>query len=745
MIRAGMAILLAAYLLCLPDKLFHVPYATVVTDRNGELLGARIADDQQWRFPPGDTVPDKFNLCITEFEDRYFRYHWGVNPVAIGRALLQNIRQRRIVSGGSTLTMQVIRLARNKKRTVGEKIIEMILATRLEFRYSKEKILALYASHAPFGGNVVGLDAAAWRYFGHPAGQLSWAEAATLAVLPNAPARLHLSRNRPLLLEKRNRLLKRLLDRNRIDKITYELALSEDLPAEPLPLPAIAPHLVARYYQTRRGEQIQSTIDKNMQVRIEDLLEQWRREFLQQDIRNAAAIVIDIPTNEIVVYCGNVGFDENSSGNQVDIIRSERSTGSILKPFLYYVALQEGEILPRTLLPDIPININGFTPQNFNRRYEGAVAASEAVARSLNVPLVNLLRQYGVPKFYDFLKRRSIAILPHPASHYGLSLILGGAEAQLGAVTSAYAAFGRSLLGLESAIDPAAAWQVLETLKEVNRPEEIDWRMIPTLPAVAWKTGTSHGFRDAWAIGVTPRYAVGVWVGNSSGEGKPNLIGARTAGPVLFDIFDRLPSAPAWFQPPEGVFVAAEVCRQSGHLKSRFCEEVDTVLVVPKGLQTAVCPYHVRINLTPDERYRVYENCLGTAAFLPTNRFVLPPSWAWYYRQHHPEYQDLPPLLPGCGEDGAQAMQFIYPQGHAHIRLPKQMDGSPGKITLELAHVNRNATVFWHIDGEYVAETTGFHTLSTHLPVGSHTIIVVDNDGNTLSCRMEVDSVLGHL
>ena len=228
-----MVILLVAYIFCLPRQLFDVPYATVVTDRNGELLGARIAEDGQWRFPETNTVPEKFEISLIMFEDRFFRYHFGVNPLAIGRALLQNIRARRIVSGGSTLTMQVIRMSRNRSRTVPEKIIEMILATRLELRYSKDQILALYASHAPFGGNVVGIDAASWRYFGHPSHQLSWAEAATLAVLPNAPAMLHLARNRDDLLRKRNRLLRRLYDNGFINTMTYELALAERLPSAP--------------------------------------------------------------------------------------------------------------------------------------------------------------------------------------------------------------------------------------------------------------------------------------------------------------------------------------------------------------------------------------------------------------------------------------------------------------------------------------------------------------------------------
>jgi len=732
-----LAILLIVFYFSLPQRLFKVPYSTVVNDRNGELLGARIADDEQWRFPPCDAVPEKFKICITEFEDRYFRYHWGINPMSIGRAFLQNIKERKIISGGSTLSMQVIRLSRSKNRTVSEKLIEMLLATRLEFRFSKNKILTLYASHAPFGGNVVGLDAAAWRYFGHSANNLSWAESATLAVLPNAPALLHLSKNRQLLLEKRNRLLKRLYEIKIIDEITYDLALSEDLPGEPMPLPQIAPHWVSHQYQTNKGEQISTTIDKSLQIRVEELLEIWNIEFLRQDIRNLAAIVIDVNTKDILVYCGNVRFNETKSGNQVDIIRSERSTGSILKPFLYYAALQDGDILPNTLLQDIPLNVNGFSPQNFNRIYEGAVPASEAVARSLNIPLVNLLRQYSVPKFYDFLKQHHITSLPQPSAHYGLSLILGGAEARLLDLVYAYTDMARSLLNLSSDFQPAAVWQVFDAIKEVNRPDEVDLRNFSAMQTIAWKTGTSYGFRDAWAIGVTPKYVVGVWVGNSSGEGKPNLVGARTAGPVMFDIFERLPSS-KWFETPSGVFVEAEICRQSGHLKGRFCEETDTVLICPNGLQTGICQYHIPVNLTQDKKYRVYEHCAENNAIIQESWFILPPAWAWYYRQRHPEYESLPPFLHGCGEDSLNPMQFIYPQNNnTTVYLQKQLDGSIGDITFELAHSNRDATVFWHIDNEYITSTTDFHKLSVKLSVGIHFITVVDSEGNTLSIQVE--------
>ncbi len=764
--------LLIGYIFCLPRQLFHVPYSTVVTDRNDELLGARIASDGQWRFPPRETTPEKIKQCLITFEDKHFYHHWGVNPLSVGRAIYQNTKHKRIISGGSTLTMQTIRLARNESRTFGEKIIEMIWATRLEFRASKEEILSMYVSHAPFGGNVVGLDAAAWRYFGHSAEDLSWAESAMLAVLPNAPAMIHLSKGRKMLLSKRNRLLKQLLEKKIIDASTYELAVTEPLPDEPHPLPQTAPHLVSRFYKERNGQYTRSTIDRGIQTHIEDLAERWSNEFNRSDIRNLAILVIDIPANQVIAYCGNVHFDRKQGGNQVDVIQAPRSTGSILKPFLYYAMLQEGSLLPDMLLPDIPININGFTPQNFSLQYEGAVPASEALARSLNIPAVTMLQRYGVPKFHNFLQQTGFKTITRSSSHYGLSLILGGAEATLWDVTNAYAQMGRSLIPhpdsklsekKEAGIimakeekkeeenettwkstqknlvwDKGAVWQTFDALKEVNRPEEIDWKSIPSMQTIAWKTGTSYGFRDAWAVGVTPRYAVGVWVGNATGEGKPGLVGAQTAGPVLFDIFNYLPAS-SWFERPTGVFVDAEVCRRSGHLKGRFCEETDTILILPAGLRTDACPYHHLITLSADEKHRVYENCANTEPTLQKSWFTLPPVWEWYYKQHHPEYSPLPPFKAGCGEDTFQPMQFIYPPINAHIKLPKQLDGSKGFMTVELAHNDPNATLFWHLDDTYLTQTQDFHKISLQPAPGKHSLTAVDGEGNTVSTTFFIE------
>lgn len=432
--------------------------------------------------------------------------------------------------------------------------------------------------------------------------------------------------------------------------------------------------------------------------------------------------------------------------------------------------LQEGSLLPDMLLPDIPININGFTPQNFSLQYEGAVPASEALARSLNIPAVMMLQRYGVPKFHNFLQQTGFKTITRPSSHYGLSLILGGAEATLWDVTNVYAQMGRALVPdltprltkeKEAKIteakdedeeekeekktarhtyiwDKGAVWQTFNALKEVNRPEEIDWKSIPSMQAIAWKTGTSYGFRDAWAVGVTPRYAIGVWVGNATGEGKPGLVGAQTAGPVLFDIFNYLPAS-SWFERPTGVFVDAEVCRQSGHLKGRFCEETDTVLILPAGLRTDACPYHHLITLAADEKHRVYENCANTEPTFQKSWFTLPPVWEWYYKQHHPEYRPLPPFKAGCGEDTFQPMQFIYPPINAHIKLPKQLDGSKGFLTVELAHTDPNATVFWHLDDTYLMQTQDFHKISLQPASGKHSLTAVDGEGNTVSTTFFIE------
>jgi len=789
-LQALAAGLFLAWLLCLPRQLFRgTVYSTVVESAEGELLGARIADDGQWRFPPCDTVPERFATALIQFEDRTFRWHPGVNPVALARAAWSNIRAGHVVSGGSTITMQVIRLSRGKERTLWQKFVEAVQATRLEARCSKREILALYASHAPFGGNVVGLEAAAWRYFGRPADELSWGEAATLAVLPNAPSSMHPGKNREQLLAKRNRLLERLYKKGYLSAESYEAALSEPLPDAPLPLPAWAPHYVER---CPRGVRTVTGIRLPLQRAVENAVNRSSDALALEGVSDMAAIVIDNFSGEIVAYVGNASPDRDRPGRQVDIASAPRSTGSILKPFLYAAALEEGVILPRTILPDIPINLSGFAPQNFDRQFYGAVPANEALARSLNVPAVFLLRQYGVPKFLSLLQQAGLSTLTADASHYGLSLILGGAEARLDQIAAAYSALVRSYLGLEpaqargtasaggaagaasagGAADPASAgdtpftqkeaflcnqrdlghgiytktgvfvltacpaapavtdkealWYTFEALKEVNRPDELDWRLIHSVRKAAWKTGTSYGFRDAWAVGMTPRYTIGVWAGNAQGQGVPGLTGARTAGPVMFEILNLLPQeadwfpgqsngnsaggrfAADWFQEPDGG-LWADVCAQSGMLAGPDCTEAQSMMIPEAGLDSEPCPYH------------------------GSGEFVLPPAMEWFYKPHHPEYR-------GAKATRSTAeLEFIYPSAGSALHLPKQLDGSLDGAVFRVAHRRSDATIWWHLDQAFIGETKFIHELRLAPEKGKHTLTVVDDEGNTASVGFTID------
>jgi penicillin-binding protein 1C len=764
-------VLFFAWLFSLPEPIFRHPCSAVVLNDENKLVGARLAADGQWRFPVSDSIPHKFETCLLLFEDKNFHCHPGVNPLSIGRAIIQNVKAGRIVSGGSTISMQVIRLSREKKsRTFAEKIIEMILSTRLEVRYSKEEILQLYASNAPFGGNIVGLQAASWRYFGRDCSELSWAEAATLAVLPNAPALVHPGKNREILLKKRNNLLKKLVENSEIDSLTCELALSEPLLGKPQSLQICAPHLVERVAKTNPNTIVRTTIRAGLQKQTEQTVSFYQQKYAQNQVQNLAAIIIETQTGNVISYCGNAAYNEKNE-NYVDVIVAPRSTGSILKPFLYNAMLEEGTLLPWVLVPDIPVQIAGYRPENFERKFDGAVPAKEALARSLNIPAVLMLREYGIPKFKDYLQKAGMATLSYSADHYGLSLILGGAEGTLWDIAGIYASMARTLVrynqgyiynpsdihvlsylkkdtkGTEEIskeqkspvlFHAAAVWQTMDALKELNRPELPNWRLFSSSRRIAWKTGTSFGNRDAWVVGVTPEYVVGVWVGNADGEGRPGLTGAMYAAPVMFSLFNLLP-ATGWFEEPQREMTEIEICPQSGFRRGANCPEGKTVSIYRNGLKSRACPYHQIIHLTKDRKFRVSTDCAPVSEMIHERRFVLPPTMEWYYRQHNADYEQLPPYREGCDEkSSAIAMEFIYPKENSQLYIPKEMDGKKGEIIFEVAHRDKDAVLYWHLDEIYLGSTQLFHQKGITARKGTHTLTITDNSGASIYKRFEV-------
>jgi len=499
-------VLCVYFILCLQNPLFDTSYSKVLEDEKGHLLSASISTDGQWRFPPIDTLPHTFEQAIIHFEDKRFYSHFGVDLRSMTRAIKQNLQAGKVVSGASTISMQVIRLSKPKKRTLLNKLIEVIKALRLETSYSKKDILNMYASHAPFGGNVVGLEAASWRYYGKRPSLLSWSEAATLAVLPNAPSLIHPGRNRAQLKNKRNKLLRKLLAANHLDNISYALALEEDLPAAPKKLPRMADHLMHTAYQQNGSEakngKIRSSLNFYMQQQVEDVLAKSQVHLNAEYIHNSAALVIHIPTGKVKAYMANAPQAKKEHQRDVDIIQAPRSTGSILKPFLYALSMHEGQYLPSTLLQDVPLQINGYSPKNFDKSYTGLIPFDKALSKSLNIPFVNVLQDYKVDKFYNFLQKSRYTHISKGPDHYGLSLILGGAEASLWELCSTYAGMARTLNGfsannstysaldfrdpswmMESLIDPSnnrqdhppllsagAIWHTFNAMREVNRP-----------------------------------------------------------------------------------------------------------------------------------------------------------------------------------------------------------------------------------------------------------------------------------
>lgn len=763
-------VILLLFWFSLPNPLFRDPVSTVVLDRTNRLLGAKISEDQQWRFPDVDSVPDKFAHAIICYEDKYFDYHPGINIFAVGRAVYSNIKNRRIISGGSTLTMQVIRLARkNRPRTYVEKAIEMVMAFRLEMTHGKDEILRLYASHAPFGGNVVGLEAAAWRYFGRDSKNLSWAESATLAVLPNTPGLIYPGRNQGPLLAKRDRLLQLLLQQGTIDTLTFQLAISERLPERPYALPSVAPHLLSRAIKDgHKGTMVRTSLDYLIQERVVNVLAHHSIQFRANEINNAAAIVVDVRSGQVIAYVGNFTKAGVNAG-YVDLIRAPRSSGSVLKPLLYAAMLKDGFLLPNTLIPDVPMQIGGFIPENFNLTYDGAVPAKNALARSLNIPAVKMLQTFGYDQFYAVLKQAGITTLSKPADHYGLALILGGAEITLWDLVGIYASMARGLNlslqpGRSSGTDPVhplcylaekghtgvgfgyapffdapSTWMTFEAMIEVARPdEELQWRRYSSSQKIAWKTGTSFGNRDAWSIGITPDYVVGVWVGNATGEGRPGLTGIGVAAPVLFDIFHLLPYS-EWFSMPIEEMVQIPVCRLSGHRASELCDQIDTIWVHQSGLKTLVCPYHRLIHLDKSGTFQVNSACESPDNMQHVSWFVLPPIQEWYFRNKNPFYKPLPPYRPGCQPHGGMInMAMIYPKNQSSIYIPVDLDGKTGRALFKLAHRNPNAMVYWHLDERFIGTTQENHQMSLSPERGPHRLTLIDKDGESLIIAFEV-------
>jgi penicillin-binding protein 1C len=745
-----LAAAITGYLAFPPGDLFTKEYSTVIQDRNGAILYVSAARDGQFRFPPiTETLPAKYVTTLRAKEDKRFFRHFGVDVLAIGRAAWNNRTGTGVRSGASTITMQVARMSCRGRRTYLNKIREIALSFRIELHCGKERILRLYAANVPLGGNVVGVETAAWRFLGHPMEDMTWSEAALLTVLPKNPSGMNLQRNRGALKQRRDRLLNKLFALHAIDSLTLVSAMGEPLPHIKYFPSICAPHAGFARRRPRTGNRIRLTIDRAMQEKTEELLRQHHRTLAAQGIANMAALVVETATGRVAAYVGSQDYNDTAVNGRVDGVVSRRSPGSLLKPFLYAKMLDKGDILAGAKIHDIPTYYGTFSPSNATRDFQGLVSVRDALTQSLNVPAVRSLNRYGLDDFYWFLKSAGLGGLFRTPEGYGLPLILGSCEASLWELTQLYADLGnlgerKTLCLVEGAAgqnerfrlcSAGAAWQILRILSQVSRPEaEYYWRYFNNQVPVAWKTGTSYGQKDGWAIGVNAQWTIGVWSGNFTGRGNASLSGGASSGPLLFMLFNEFTdrNAPMWPAEPWRDLAPVTLCASSGYRATSACPKT-VIGSHPRCSETiASCPFHRKFLISKKHGYGVCSLCwdLGDTAWI--TREIYSPALTNFFVSRGRVCDTFPRHNPSCSAVHEEAsIEILYPPPGVRLFVPRNVAGEYEKVVLRAALRGKNASLLWYIDDRFIGQTQGKHEQAVDLQTGYHELFVQDEEGNS--------------
>lgn len=703
--------LICNFLFPLPDR---IEYSTVITDSKGEIIHGFLTRDDKWRMKTElDEVSPLLRKTIIAKEDRYFYHHPGVNPLAITRAAVMNILRMKRTSGASTITMQVARALEPGRRTLLKKFVEVFRAFQLEWKYSKEEILCMYLNLLPYGGNIEGVKAASLLYFKKNPDHLSLAEITALSIIPNRPSSLVIGKSNDLILRERNRWLHQFSEQGVFSEKEIADALAEPLTATRGSVPRLAPHLSRKLKASYAGPTIHTGIDLNKQLKIEKLVSDYTRLQQLNNIHNAAVVVIDNRTHEVVTYLGSANFSDTADGGQVNGAASVRQPGSTLKPLLYGICFDEGLLTPKTVVNDVAVNYGGYAPENYDRQFNGYVTVERALELSLNIPSVKSLNQLGKEKMIAKLIACNFKQIRKDQNKLGLSMILGGCGATLEELTGLFSAFANEGTYVSpkyskddnqkkfELLSPAASFMITDILSKINRPDfPLNWATTEHMPRIAWKTGTSYGRRDAWSIGYNRNFTVGVWVGNFSGVGSPALSGANTATPLLFKIFNTIDydSHAEWYAPPEDCDIRI-VCSESGRSPGEYCTNLISDYFIPLISSTIPCNHIQEIKISADGKYAYCESCAPASGYQKKRYRMIAAEMQQYFKEKGMPYEKIPPHYPECQKifRGSGPM-IIAPLNGSEYLLSKS-DPEPLKLAAQTApDVSK---LYWYINDKF--------------------------------------------
>lgn len=708
------------HLFPLPD---NIEYSTIVTDNKGEVIHAFLTRDEKWRMKTNlDEISPLLRKTIIAKEDKYFFSHPGINPIAVGRAFVKNIFRSKRTSGASTITMQVAKAMEPKSRTYINKLVEVFRAFQLEWKYSKDEILQLYLNIIPYGGNIEGVKSASILYFKKNPDHLSLAEITALSIIPNRPSSLVIGKHNDRIKQERNRWLQKFYRDRVFTSKEIQDALEEPLTAFRSEVPKLIPQLAYKL-KKRGGDIIQTNIEVNTQLKVEKLVLDYSRNLSLKNIRNAAVVIINNQTHEVVAYVGSADFNDTTDGGQVNGATAIRQPGSTLKPLLYGMCIDEGLMTPKAIVTDVAVNYDGYAPENYDKQFNGYVTMEYALEHSLNIPAVKGLGMLGKDKFVQKLASCGFQQIKKDQKKLGLSMILGGCGTSLEELTSLYTVFanegkyvtpsyyrsesvltepgGRTSKSGHTVLSPAATYMINETLSKVNRPDfPLNWRSTERMPKIAWKTGTSYGRRDAWSIGYNRNFTVGVWIGNFSGLGIPEISGAEVATPLLFKIFNTIDydSDQEWFQQPNDCDTRI-VCSESGLLPEDHCTHTVMDYFIPLVSSTQTCADIQEVMVSAEEKISYCKTCMPGAGYKKKAYKIIAADMQAYFEERRIAYVKVPAHNPDCEKifkDGGPAI--TSPRNGSEYLVSKK---NPEALQLSTNTANDVSKVYWYINNQF--------------------------------------------